>query len=161
MQSFSEVDKDRIRSIFHGAGVAPERIEFVPRKPRAEYLRLYDSIDIGLDPLPYNGITTTCDALWMGVPVVTLAGQTAAGRAGISILSTVGLTELIARTQEQYVQIVTQLAGDPPRLAQLRSTLRERMTQSPMMDGPGFARKMESAYRQMWRRWCNSPVQAS
>jgi predicted O-linked N-acetylglucosamine transferase (SPINDLY family) len=161
MQSFSEVDKARIRSIFHRGGVAPERIEFVPRKRRNDYLRLYDSIDIGLDPLPYNGITTTCDALWLGVPVVTLAGQTAAGRAGVSILSTVGLTELIARTQEQYVQIVTQLAGDPPRLAQLRSTLRERMTQSPMMDGPGFARKMESAYRQMWRQWCDSPLQTS
>jgi predicted O-linked N-acetylglucosamine transferase (SPINDLY family) len=161
MQSFSEMDKNRIRSILHRGGVAPERIEFVPRTQRNDYLRLYDSIDIGLDPLPYNGITTTCDALWMGVPVVTLTGQTAAGRAGVSILSTVGLTELIARTQEQYVQIVTQLAGDPPRLAQLRSTLRQRMTQSPMMDGPGFARKMESAYRQMWQRWCNSPLQAS
>ena len=97
----------------------------------------------------------------MGVPVVTLVGQTAAGRAGGSILSTVGLTELIARSQEQYVDLVTQLAGDPPRLAQLRSTLRERMTRSPMMDGRGFARKMESAYRQMWLRWCNSPLQAS
>jgi predicted O-linked N-acetylglucosamine transferase (SPINDLY family) len=161
MQSFSEVDKNRIRSIFHGAGVAPQRIEFVPRKRRNDYLRLYDGIDIGLDPLPYNGITTTCDALWMGVPVVTLAGNTAAGRAGVSILSTVGLTELIARTQEQYVQIVTQLAGDPQRLAQLRSTLRERMTHSPMMDGRGFARKMESAYRQMWQRWCNGVHQAS
>jgi predicted O-linked N-acetylglucosamine transferase (SPINDLY family) len=161
MQSFSEVDKNRIRSIFHAAGVAPDRIEFVPRKQRSDYLRLYDSIDIGLDPLPYNGITTTCDALWMGVPVVTLAGRTAAGRAGLSILSTVGLTELIAHTPEQYVEIVTQLAGDPPRLAQLRSTLRERMIRSPMMDGPGFARKMESAYRQMWQRWCNGAPQTS
>jgi predicted O-linked N-acetylglucosamine transferase (SPINDLY family) len=154
LQSFSQGDQRRILSIFRTAGVAPERIEFVPRKLRLDYLRLYDSIDICLDPLPYNGITTTCDALWMGVPVVTLAGNTAAGRAGVSILSTAGIPELIAHTEEQFLQIATGLAGDAPRLAELRLTLRDRTQKSPLMDGPGFARKMEDAYRWMWRKWC-------
>jgi protein O-GlcNAc transferase len=156
MQAFSESDRKRIRSIFQNAAVAPERIEFVPRRLRLDYLRLYDAIDICLDPLPYNGITTTCDALWMGVPVVTLVGKTAAGRAGVSILSTVGLPELIAHDEEQFIGIATALANDAPRLAELRSTLRGRTEKSPLMDGPGFARKMEAAYRQMWRQWCQS-----
>jgi protein O-GlcNAc transferase len=154
MQAFSESDRQRIRSIFQNAGVAPERIEFVPRRLRIDYLRLYDSIDICLDPLPYNGITTTCDALWMGVPVVTLVGKTAAGRAGVSILSTVGLPEMIAHNEDQFLEIATALANDASRLAELRSTLRNRTEKSPLMDGPGFARKMETAYRQMWRQWC-------
>ena len=120
-------------------GISSERIEFVPRRNRAEYLRLYDSVDICLDPLPYNGITTTCDALWMGVPVVTLAGHTAAGRAGMSILSTLGMPEMIAHSPDQYVEIVSALAADAPRLAELRKTLRDRMNSSPLMDGPAFA----------------------
>ena len=141
MQSFAESARQEIRSVFQNAGVAPERIEFVPRKLRVDYLRLYDSIDIGLDPLPYNGITTTCDALWMGVPVVTLVGKTAAGRAGVSILSTVGLPEMIAHTEEQFIEIAVKLANDAPRLAELRTTLRDRTEKSPLMDAPGFARK--------------------
>jgi protein O-GlcNAc transferase len=156
MQSFSDSDRHRIRSIFQAGGIDSGRIEFVPRKLRLDYLRLYDSIDICLDPLPYNGITTTCDALWMGVPVVTLVGKTAAGRAGVSILSTVGLPELIAHDETQFEEIATKLAGDAPRLAELRSTLRDRTQKSPLMDGPGFARKMETAYRHMWKQWCQS-----
>jgi predicted O-linked N-acetylglucosamine transferase (SPINDLY family) len=154
MQSFSNWDRNRIRSIFQEAGIAAERIEFVPRKLRNDYLRLYDTIDICLDPLPYNGITTTCDALWMGVPVVTLAGRTAAGRAGVSILSTLGLPELIAHDEQQFLDITTSLAGDRARLTELRQTLRKRTEQSPLMDARGFARKMETAYRFMWQRWC-------
>jgi protein O-GlcNAc transferase len=154
MQAFSEMDRQRIRGVFQAGGVAPERIEFVPRKLRLDYLRLYDTIDICLDPLPYNGITTTCDALWMGVPVVTLLGKTAAGRAGASILSTIGLPELIAHGEDEFVELAVKLADDGPRLAEFRSTLRARTEQSPLMDGPGFARKMETAYREMWTGWC-------
>ena len=156
MQAFSESDRQQIRSTFQNSGVAPERIEFVPRRLRLDYLRFYDSIDICLDPLPYNGITTTCDALWMGVPVVTLVEKTAAGRAGVSILSTIGMPEMIAHNEQQFVEIATTLANDAPRLAELRATLRDRTEKSPLMDGLGFARKMETAYRQMWRRWCES-----
>jgi predicted O-linked N-acetylglucosamine transferase (SPINDLY family) len=120
----------------------------------AEYFGSYQRIDVALDPFPYGGGTTTCDALWMGVPVVSLAGQTAVGRGGVSILSNVGLPELIAQTPEHYVQVAAKLAQDLPRLSQLRATLRERMQASPLMNAPRFARNVEAAYRTMWRRWC-------
>jgi predicted O-linked N-acetylglucosamine transferase (SPINDLY family) len=123
-----------------------------------EYLNLYRQLDIGLDPLPYNGITTTCDALWMGVPVVSLLGHTPAGRAGLGLLRTVGLPELVAATENNFVQIATELAVNRPRLIELRSTLRQRMQGSPLMDGLRFARNVEAAYRTMWRRWCASPA---
>jgi predicted O-linked N-acetylglucosamine transferase (SPINDLY family) len=92
----------------------------------------------------------------MGVPVVTLAGKIAVARAGVSILSQIGLEELIARTPEHYSQIAAGLASDLPRLANLRSTLRQRMQNSPLMDAGRFARDVESAYRAMWRTWCQS-----
>jgi protein O-GlcNAc transferase len=115
------------------------------------YFEMYHSIDIALDTHPYGGGTTTCDALWMGVPVMSLVGKTAVGRAGLSILSNVGLPEQVARSDEEYVRIAAALATDLPRLAHLRSTLRQRMQASPLMDAPRFARNMEAAYRQMWR----------
>ena len=121
--------------------------------PLAEYFRLYDRIDIGLDPFPYAGGTTTCDALWMGVPVVSLAGQTAVGRAGLSILSNVGLPELVARTPEEYVRIAAGLAGDLPRLADLRAGLRDRLQRSPLTDARASPEHVEAAFRAMWRRW--------
>jgi predicted O-linked N-acetylglucosamine transferase (SPINDLY family) len=139
---------------FDKAGIAPDRIEFVPKQPRQAYLRTYHRIDIALDTFPCNGHTTSLDSFWMGVPVITLAGQTAVGRAGASQLSNLGLPELIARTPEQYVQIAAGLANDLPRLAKLRSTLRDRMRNSPLMDAPRFARDIEAAYRTMWRTWC-------
>jgi predicted O-linked N-acetylglucosamine transferase (SPINDLY family) len=90
----------------------------------------------------------------MGVPVVTLAGRTHVSRVGISLLSNVGLPELIGSTPEHYIQIAIELANDLPRLKELRSTLRLRMERSPLMDGPRFARNVETAYRQMWQVWC-------
>ncbi len=120
----------------------------------AEYFNVYQRIDVALDPFPYGGGTTTCDALWMGVPVVSLAGQTAVGRGGLSILSNLGLPELVAHDAEQYVRIAEGLANDLPRLSNLRATLRQRMQDSPLMDAPRFARNVEAAYREMWRHWC-------
>jgi predicted O-linked N-acetylglucosamine transferase (SPINDLY family) len=117
-------------------------------------MRLYQQIDIALDPFPCGGGITTCDALWMGVPVVSLVGNTAVGRAGFSILSNVGLPELAARDTEQYVDIAVAMAQDLPRLADLRTTLRDRMRNSPLMDASRFARNVEAAYRAMWCRWC-------
>jgi len=137
-------------------GVAPSRIEFLDRRPRRDYLELYNRIDVCLDTFPYNGHTTQLDALWMGVPTVTLVGRTAAGRGGASILSNVGLRELVAQTEEDYVRIAAELAGDLPRLSALRSGLRRRMEQSPLMDAPGFARDIEASFRQMWRTWCEN-----
>ena len=146
--------RDRVRDLFAQQGISPERLAFADRLPMAEYFQLYHRIDVALDPFPYGGGTTTCDALWMGVPVVSLAGQTAVGRGGLSILSNVGLADLVAYDSEQYVRIAVELASDLPRLSELRATLRERMQGSPLMDAPRFARNVEAAYRAMWRRWC-------
>jgi predicted O-linked N-acetylglucosamine transferase (SPINDLY family) len=136
-------------------GIGPDRIELIAHRPRFQYLELYHRIDVGLDTFPYNGHTTSLDSFWMGVPVVTLVGQTVVGRGGLSQLSNLGLPELIAQTPEQYVRIAADLAGDLPRLAELRRTLRGRMEASPLMDAPRFARNIEAAYRQIWRTWCN------
>jgi predicted O-linked N-acetylglucosamine transferase (SPINDLY family) len=135
-------------------GISPDRIELLARRPRLQYLDLFHRIDLGLDTFPYNGHTTSLDSFWMGVPVVTLVGQTVVGRAGLSQLTNLGLRELIARTPEQYIQIAADMARDLTRLAELRRTLRGRMEASPLMDAPRFARNIEAAYRQMWRNWC-------
>jgi protein O-GlcNAc transferase len=149
--------RQRAQELLAGEGVDTDRVTFVGERSRGEYLKLYQEIDIGLDPFPYNGHTTSLDALWMGVPVVSLVGATAVGRGGLSILTHVGLPELAAQNVEQYVHTAAALAADLPRLAELRATLRERMRRCPLMDAPRFARGMEAAYRQMWRRWCAEP----
>jgi protein O-GlcNAc transferase len=135
-------------------GIDAPRIEFVERRPRREYFDLFARIDIGLDTFPYNGHTTSLDSLWMGVPVVTLVGQTSVGRAGLSQLSNLNLPELAASEPDQFVAIATQLANDLPRLAELRRGLRQRMSSSPLTDSRRFARDVESAYRRMWQNWC-------
>jgi predicted O-linked N-acetylglucosamine transferase (SPINDLY family) len=135
-------------------GIDPDRMTFVGRLPVREYLRLYQTIDIGLDPFPYSGGTTSCDALWMGVPVVTMSGKTAASRGTLTLLHTLGCNELVAESQGQYVQIASELTGEPARLSQLRAALRPRMASSPLTDAPRFARNMEAAFREMWRTWC-------
>jgi predicted O-linked N-acetylglucosamine transferase (SPINDLY family) len=145
-----------ILDIMQSAGIAPNRLSFIHPMFRPNYLRAYDQIDIALDPLPYNGITTTCDALYMGVPVLTLVGQTACGRAGKSILSCLDLHHWITHTPEEFLQRAADIAANIPALVQLRSTLRQRMQQSPLMDAPRFARHVESAYRQAWHTWCAS-----
>ena len=146
--------RDRLRDFFAANQIAPERLFFVDMLPASKYFQIYGQIDVALDPFPYGGGTTTCDALWMGVPVVSLAGQTGVGRGGVSILSNIGLTELIAKNTEEYVRIAVGFANDLPRLNVLRAALRERMRNSPLMDTPRFARNVEAAYRTMWRRWC-------
>jgi predicted O-linked N-acetylglucosamine transferase (SPINDLY family) len=148
--------RQRVFDLLKREGVEPARVRFVGKMPAAEYFRLYHEIDIALDPFPYGGGTTTCDALWVGVPVVSLVGNTAVGRGGLSILSNVGLPELCGDSPEQYVQIAKELAGDLPRLSMLRSTLRQRMEHSPLMDAAGFAKNVESAFRQIWRTWCST-----
>jgi predicted O-linked N-acetylglucosamine transferase (SPINDLY family) len=146
--------RQRVLDLMARAGITPERLSFAGRRSIADYYRGYHEIDIALDPFPFAGGTTSCDALWMGVPLVSLCGQTAVARAGLSLLSNVGLPELVAHTAEDYVRIAAELAGDLPRLAELRATLRARMEQSPLMDAPAFARDIEAAYRTMWRTWC-------
>ncbi len=131
-------------------------VEFVELQPRDGYLRTYYRIDVCLETVPYNGHTTSLDAMWMGVPVVTLVGKTVVGRAGLSQLSNLRLGELIARTEEEYVRIVTELANDLGRLGELRRTLRGRMMGSPLCDGKRFAAGVEGAYRMMWGEWCDA-----
>lgn len=145
---------DTLRRRFLDRGIAPDRLEFLKWQSWAQYIGTYDRIDVGLDTFPWGGGITTCDAMWMGVPVVTLAGRTAVGRGGASILSNVGLTDLIAATPQQYSQIAIALASDLPRLNQLRQALRQRMQASPLMDAPRFARNVEAVYRQLWHDWC-------
>jgi protein O-GlcNAc transferase len=137
-------------------GIQSTRIEFASPRRRRDYMDLYHRIDIGVDTFPYNGHTTSLDTFYMGVPVVTLVGDRPVSRAGWSQLSNLGLTELAADTRERFVQITVELAQDLPRLQALRSSLRQRMEQSPLMDAAKFTRGMEAAYRQMWRTWCKS-----
>jgi protein O-GlcNAc transferase len=141
-------------------GVAPQRVELAAWLPDQSHLAFYDRIDIALDPFPYNGTTTTCQALWMGVPVVTLRGDRHASRVGASLLTQIGLTDLIADSVEAYVETAVALAGNTARLADLRDVLRPRMAASPLCDAAGFARKIEQAYRTMWRHWCEAPEPA-
>jgi len=136
-------------------GIGPHRLELRgPEPDYAAHLAVYEQMDMTLDPFPYHGTTTTCEALWMGVPVVSLAGQSHVARVGVSLLNNAGLPELVAESAEQYLQIAVHLARDLPRLQQLRSTLRQRLQASPLLDAPRFARNVEAAYRQMWRKWC-------
>jgi len=145
----------RVREFFAAEGIGAQRVELLaPMLPRAEFFALFRRMDLVLDPFPYNGGTTTCEALWMGIPVLTLPGETIVSRIGLSILQASGMPEFVAATEEEYVKLALSLAGDLPRLAELRRGLRQRMQTSAFMDGPRFARNVEAAYRQMWRAWC-------
>ncbi len=147
--------RDRVAGAFVAAGIGRERVTVLPpQRTTAEHLEIYGRVDIGLDPLAYNGTATTCEALWMGVPVVTLRGDRHASRVGASIMTALGLDDLIAPTQDAYVAIAARLARDHDALATLRAGLRERMRASPLSDSAGFARAVEQAYRSMWRDWC-------
>lgn len=149
-----------VQRVFREQGIAPERLELLGHDPSLGlHLERYWSIDIGLDPFPYNGATTTCEALWMGVPVVVLAGKTHAGRVGVSQLSNLGLTALIGRTTEEYITIALQLAADLDRLSALRAELRSCMAASPLTDALRFTRNLEFAYREMWKQWCHQNAQ--
>jgi predicted O-linked N-acetylglucosamine transferase (SPINDLY family) len=144
-----------VRETFTGLGVAPERLELLgPDQSEKTHLERYGSIDVALDPFPYNGATTTCEALWMGVPVVVLAGRTHAGRVGVSQLSNLGLTEIIGHTMDEYIAAALRLATDLKHLSALRKELRSRMAASPLTDGQRFTNNLEQAYRVMWHDWC-------
>jgi predicted O-linked N-acetylglucosamine transferase (SPINDLY family) len=146
--AISEDHRGRIRRLLADAGIGEDRLEFTGYLPRPSYLKLYNTIDACLDPLPYSGITTTLDALWMGVPVVTLVGQTASGRAGLSILTAAGMPELVAKSPEEFVAIAARAGEYRP------EDVRRQFSASSLMDAPRFARNVEAAYRQMWRNWC-------
>lgn len=147
--------QQRYRDWFNAHGIAPERVILDGRYlDHAGLLGYYGEIDIALDTYPYSGITTTCEALWMGVPVVTLAGVKFISRNSAALLANVGLTELIADTPQQYVEIAAALAADSTRLAQLRSVQRERFKVSPLGNAPLFVENLEAAYCDIWKKWC-------
>jgi protein O-GlcNAc transferase len=150
--------RQRVQDQLAELGIEASRVEFVGYRQRADYLKVYHRIDIGLDTIPYNGHTTSLDSFWMGVPVVTRIGRTVVGRAGLSQLSNLGLSSLAASSDEEFVRIVVELSRDRSKLAELRAGLRQRLRESPLCDGPSFARHVESAYRQMWRHWCQYKV---
>ena len=161
--------QEKARRFLEAQGISADRVEFLTyyagaiaaggKTPPPAYLLRYHRIDIALDPFPYNGMTTTCDALWMGVPVVALIGGTTLGRASYSLLANLGLPELAAKSEDEYFRIATELAHDIPRLSSLRATLRGRVENSPLVDATKFARNLEDAYRQAWVKWCERQTQ--
>jgi protein O-GlcNAc transferase len=150
----AERHRDRVLSALRRADVDEARATFVGRQPLKDYLATYRLIDVALDPFPFVGGTTTFDALWMGVPVVSLAGSTAVSRGGSTILSNLGLEHLVARSEPQYAAIAARLIRDRSALATFRQTLRDRLEGSALMDAPRFARSLEGAFREIWRAWC-------
>ncbi|MBI4183153.1 MAG: tetratricopeptide repeat protein [Proteobacteria bacterium] len=145
----------RVRAAFAAEGVGPDRLTLRGRDPGlGAHFAAYHQVDVALDSFPYNGTTTTCEALWMGVPVVTLAGKTHAARVGASLLSAAGLGDLVAGDEEGYVALAAALAADRAQRGRLRAELRPRLAASPLMDASGLARALEGAYRSLWREWC-------
>jgi predicted O-linked N-acetylglucosamine transferase (SPINDLY family) len=148
----------RFHRAFAGHGIDAARLELLPDDAsQLRHLQQYDRVDVALDTFPYHGVTTTCEALWMGVPVITLAGERHASRMGASLLATAGHPEWVARSEDGYVQAAVDLAADLPRLSAVRAGLREQLQRSPLMDAPRFARSFETACRAMWREWCAHP----
>lgn len=141
--------RETIARWFAAAGIGQERIIWrAAQVEQADHLACYGEVDIALDTYPYHGTTTTCEALWMGVPVVTLAGPTHVSRVGVSLMTAAGLPDFVAQTPEEFVRIAVAKAGDLDRLAEIRRTMRERM--KPLTDGPAYAIKLEAAYQAMW-----------
>lgn len=154
--SNSAAAQERLLRAFGAHGIDARRLAFLGRRSMADYFRIYHQLDFMLDPFPYTGCNTTCDALWMGVPVVTLAGKLSLARQGASPLAHLGLHDLIAERVEDYVETAVRLGTDLVRLSELRATLRERMRSSTLMNPQRFTRQLEGAYRWMWQQWCNS-----
>jgi protein O-GlcNAc transferase len=145
--------QQRYRTLFANEGLDPQRLDFAGWSPRAEALAEYRRVDLALDPFPFSGSATTCDALWMGVPVVTCPGDTFATRHPLSHLVSIGLESFVAGDRAQYVDLAVSWASDLPRLAEVRSGLRERMAASPLCDGPRFARQLLDVLQGVWQEW--------
>ena len=146
-----------VRQLWVARGIAGHRIAMTEIVSAFDYFLLYQNVDIALDPFPYAGGTTTMDALYMGVPVVTLQGRWATARAGVTLLKTAGLPQWIAQAPEQYIQLAAGLAADLNGLAQTRANLRNHLRASPLMDAPRFAADVCGAIRRAWRHWCATP----
>lgn len=154
IHAYPGAHRERVTSLFSAAGIGSGRVRFFDRLSLKDYLRLHHEIDIALDPFAYAGGTTTLDAAFMGVATISLAGETPHTRGGASILHALGLPDLVAHREAEYVDAAVRLAGDLSRLAGLRGSLRQRLLESSLCDGPGFACGVHAAYRDAWRRWC-------
>lgn len=140
---------------FTACGIGAERLRLHGRMPVHQFQELHAQIDIALDPFPYNGGTTSCDALWLGLPFVSMIGQSFVSRMGYALLKSIGLPELAAENSREYLAIACRLADDLPSLAKLRAGMRARIACSSLCDEVGFTRKLEMAYRTMWQTWCS------
>jgi predicted O-linked N-acetylglucosamine transferase (SPINDLY family) len=145
---------EHLKNQFESRGIDISRLDFVRRPSVDPPLNVYQRIDISLDPIPVSGWDCVADSLWMGVPAITLCGERIAGRIGASTLTAAGLDEFIAADRSEYVELATRLAGDLPKLSQLRSVLREQVRRSPLTNVLAYTRELEAALRTIWRRWC-------
>ena len=145
----SEETRNRYTRLFVSQGVTPDRVDLVGGTAHKEHLDCYNRVDIALDPFPFSGSTTTLESLWMGVPVITMPGETFASRHSLSFLSTAGLTETIAGTPDHYVALAEELAGNLPHLSEIRSSLRDRFRASPLCDGEAFAERLLAALEEL------------
>jgi protein O-GlcNAc transferase len=141
------------RQVFAQEGIDPARMIFSGKTSREEHMRFYNEIDIALDPFPYTGGMTTCETLYMGVPIIALDGDGI--RTSQSLLTLTGVSELIANTAEEYIFKAISLARNPQRIQEYKQTLRAKMLQSPIMNGTNFTKEVESAYRKVWEIWCD------
>ncbi len=155
-----EAARERIVNLFLRDGIDTKRLDIRARVTHDEFLAAHREVDVALDPFPYNGTTTTCFSLWMGLPVVTLAGPVHASRVGATLLSNLGMQQWIARNADAYVEIAARLASDRPALTQIRAALRSMLQLSPITDGAACARNLEAAYRDMWTAWCRTQCPA-
>ncbi len=150
-----ERTRARILAKLTANGADSGRIDLLPQTDSpVEHLSSYSRMDAALDTFPYSGTTTTCEALWMGVPVITIAGAAHVSRVSGSLLTAIGLNQFVAANRDEYVQIAVQMAQEPSVVAQLRREMRDRLIRSPIRDEAGHARRLEDAYRTMWKAWC-------
>ena len=148
--------REQLRTQFAAHGIAAGRIDFCGQLPAHEFHMKLQEVDISLDPFPVNGATTTCESLWLGVPVLTLIGERFLSRAGWSILNTAGMPEFAAESPEQLIEIAAELAADLPKLAERRATMREHLRATPLFDQQRFTRNLESMYREAWRQYATA-----
>ncbi len=151
----NQTQKQLLVDFFKSRGIHEKRLRLEGyESSRVKHIELYSKMDIALDTFPYNGTTTTCEAMWMGVPTITLTGNSHRSRVGKSLLECVGLGEFVAGSTDEYIKIATDMAKDVQRLSEYRSCLREMIKQSALTDGAKFTTSLESAYRSIWEKWC-------
>lgn len=147
---------EKYREKFVAHGLEKDRVELIGHtSTRQEHLKLYSRMHIALDTFPYNGTTTTCEALWMGVPVISLAGQYHAGRVGMSLLSAAGYAEWTGATEAEFIRIAGELSEDMARLSELRASMRDHLSASLLCNADSFMENLEAIYRKVWRHWCD------